>query len=690
MKILLLVPSLNTGGVETGTVDLSKSLKAFGEEVAVVSSGGTLVDELDKYGIKHYLLPIHKKSLAFFLQIPKIIKIIVEERVDVVHAQSRVPAWIAYFACKKTGVPFVTSCHGYYSKHLFSSVMGKGKRVIVISKMIASHMQENFKVSSDRIRLVFRGVDLTKYHFNKEKYDIKKDKFIVTNIARLTPIKGQKEFIEAINILVRQKIDIEVWIVGGADTKNRGYEVELKKLVGSLGLDGKIKFLGSRRDIPEILEKTDLLVLSTQTPEAFGRVIIEAGASGTAVCATNIGGISEIIENGKSGLLFIPGDVKSIADSMFKMLKNVSFMKECAENLRHKVENEFSLERMTKETLAVYIEAVEAKNILVIKLGGIGDLILAGPSFRALRKSFPYAKISVLTNKNAEQIVKNCPYIDEVIFFDRLRDSFLNLVCKLRKKDFDISIDFKNNSMSHVLAFLIQARLRFGFSKGGFSFLLNNAQQLSNTDKEEPVTQQFRMLGALGIKDLDNSLELWPSKENEFLIKNILLEKNIFDRDKLVGIVIEASSSWPTKNWPLKNFVELSVKLIQAGYRVVLLGDKFSKKNIKLFPKDRNVINFIGETTLDQLISLIKRLDVIVTPDSAPMHIAAATGTRIVALFGPTDPKRHAPPSNDIKILSRDIKCSPCYKRACINRDTMVCLKNIGVNEVFDTIVEQI
>jgi lipopolysaccharide heptosyltransferase II len=691
MKILLLTPVLDSGGVETGTIDLSKSLKSLGQDVVVVSSGGSLVKELEEHNIKHIELPIHKKSLLTLLQIPRLIKIIKDEQADIVHAQSRVPAWVAYFACKNTSAAFITSCHGYYSKQMFSNVMGWGKRVIVISQAIAKHMHDDFRVNKEKIRLVYRGVDLSRYHFKKKDIKTAKDKFVIVNIARITPIKGQSEFIKAISIVEKQVPNIEVWLVGSSDNKKRNYEIKLHRLVKDLNLKDKVKFLGKRSDIPQILSDSDLLVLSTQMPEAFGRVIIEAGACGVPVCATKIGGIVEIIEDNKDGLLFNYGDVDSMARAIVKMLGDSALRHKCANNLLGKVKNEFSLEDMSRNTLEVYKEVVSEKNILVIKLGGLGDLILATPSLRMLRRHFPDSRISLLIDRKFKQLVEQCPYVDDLVLFDRKKDSLFKLIKELRRRGFDLAVDLKNSDFTHWLAFLSGITLRYGFCKGFLSrFLLNHCEPLSLDSTEDPVKQQFRILQKMGVSYFYDELELWPSIDDYNLVDGLLKKHGVLKDDKLIGLSISASPEWPTKNWPIENYYELSNMLIKRGLKVVLIGTAHSNDKLLIFGNDKVIINFIGETNLNQLVSLIKRLNILVTPDSAPMHIASATGTKLIALFGPTDPKRHSPPRGKIDTLVRQLDCQPCYKRNCANKEQIACLKNISSKEVFDLIIERV
>ena len=166
MKILQILPRLDYGGVEIGTVDLAQELIERGHKAYVISAGGELVGKLVKSGVIHYELPVNKKSIKTLFLIRKIRAIIEKEGIDIVHARSRIPAWVAYFATRKSNAKFVTTCHGYYSKHVISRVMGWGERVIVISRVVDRRMIEDFGVSQERIRLIHRGLKLKKYSFN--------------------------------------------------------------------------------------------------------------------------------------------------------------------------------------------------------------------------------------------------------------------------------------------------------------------------------------------------------------------------------------------------------------------------------------------------------------------------------------------------------------------------------------------
>ncbi len=699
MRVLQILPELNVGGVERGVIDLSRAMKYRGEEIQVISRGGKLVAELTKLGIPHYELPVHEKSLWVLRLVKEVSKIIERERIDIIHARSRVPAWVAYLASRRTNCDFVTTCHGYYSKHFFSEVMGWGKRVIVISHSVGRRMIDDFHVPPERIRLIHRGIDLSQYTYDPGKYlRPVSEKFIVVNVGRVTPIKGQKEFIQGIHLLAKQIPNVEAWIVGSADPGKEDYFNELKLLINRLGLSRQVKFMGTRYDVPKILKEADLLVLSTKIPEAFGRVIADAGAVGTAVVASRIGGILDVIDEGKNGLLFNPLDLEKMVRCMVQLLRNRTLCHEFSTNLREKVESKFSLDQMVDKTLEVYREVKQEKKILITKLGAVGDLALAVPSFRMIRNKFPQAHISLLVDSNLASFAESCPYLNEIITYERSKkkerwERLLRLARRLRERHFDVSIDLQNNSKTHWLSFLARIPKRIGYSRGFTGCLLTHPKE-ETKEIIPPIQHQFELLKQLGVSQFDDTLELWPGNDAEERVKEWFQEAGIKDKDKLVGLAVGSSAKWLTKRWPIENFAELAKRLvIENNFRIVLLGgaeDVSLGDAFKLLTlREGALMNWIGKTTLPELVAVMKRLHVVVSGDSAPIHIAAATKPRLVALFGPTEPAKHMPPGNDHVVFVKRIKCQPCYEPECANRVKLECLKLIRVDEVLEAVKKQ-
>jgi lipopolysaccharide heptosyltransferase II len=694
MNILQILPRLDVGGVETGTVDISRDLVKKGHKVIVVSNGGRLVKELADAGARHIKLPVHEKSIFTVIKMVKRLRYILkEEHVDIVHARSRVPAVIAFFASRGTESIFVTTAHGYYATHLLSRVMGWGKYVIVASSVIGRHMIEDFRVPRERVRFIPRGVDLEKFKFSPVDPASGKTEYRIGVVGRITPIKGHAFFIQAIARVIRMFPRIKVLIVGDSPEDKPEYRESLKALIRKLDIEKYIEFLGSRHDMPRVMSELDILVLPSIGQEAFGRVIIEAGASGVPVVATRIGGAVDIIEDGKTGLLVKPGDIMEMVDSVIKLLKDRSLARRMADEARKKVEKEYSLARMTEDTIRLYEEAHNKKRILIIKITAIGDVILSVPSIKAIRNNFPDAFISVLVGVESRRVLKKCPYIDEIILYDRKgKDRGFKGLIKIssivRKKAFDISIDLQNNRASHLIAWIGSVPRRFGYSNRKLGFLVNNKLKYLNIGAG-PVEEQFRILKKAGINTAGASkrLEIWPGKEDFSYIESILKDEWVRENQILVGMNI--GGSWKTKRWPLKYFAKLSDMLAARDIRVVITGSRAESDLAEEFNRlaRAKVINVTGRTNITQLAALIKKCRVYVTSDSAPMHISSAMGSDFIALFGPTDPRRHFEPSDKGVFIKKEVNCGPCYKASC---KRITCMKKIGVDEVNKLIMERI
>ena len=687
MNILQILPLLDVGGVETGTIDLAKYLVARGHKAITVSGGGRLVRELDAIGARHYNLPVGKKSLiSIIMMIKEVREIIRKEDIDIVHARSRVPALIAYLACKSSGRAFITTAHGYYKKHLMSEAMGWGKYVIVASNIMAKHMINNFNVPYDRIRLIPRGVDLDRFKF-REPAARNSEWFVIGMVSRITPLKGHADFVRAISILRREIPNLRALIVGGAPKEKYKEDVEL--LIRRLGLANTIEFLPATNNVPDIMRGLDVIVSATITPEAFGRVIIEAQASGVPVVATQVGGVVDIVEDRKTGLLAAPQNPKDMAAKILELYKDRQLWANLATESKRRVESYFNLNKMMDRTLAVYEEAMETLNILVIKIGAIGDVILSVPSLKGIRAKYPKAKIKVLVGTQSREVLGRCPYIDDKIVCDlKGKDRGIiglwRLGKELRRSSFDIVIDLQNSKSSHILAALSFAGLRYGYDNKKLSFLLNKKIR-DDAPHLDPIEHQFRTLRMAGIKPQDKRLELWPSDAEGKQVDRLLAEAWMKPSAGLAGINVRASSRWVTKNWPISNIAEICDRLAKDfNIRAVLTGageDIAFARAIAKAAKSKPMIA-VGKTTVSELAELIRRFRVYVTPDSAPMHIAAAVGTPCIALFGPTDPERHVAPSGTCVVISKkdELKCSPCYSPNCVKN--FVCMKKITVDEV--------
>lgn len=692
MNVLQILPELNAGGVETGTLDLAKYLVRLGHKSIVVSNGGELVTGLIDNGASHYRLPVHSKNpLLIFRQIFRLIEIIKKEQVDIVHARSRAPAWAAYFACKSTGTVFVTTCHGYYGKQASGKVMAWGRRVIVPSSAVAKHMAEGFLTNLEKIRLIPRGVDLEKFTFFDPEKKRRQGSFKVGMIGRITRLKGHPYFIKAMARLACQIPGLKILIVGDAPASKQKYLNQLKKLIEKLGLSQITEFLGSQKDIPAILSQLDVLVMATTTQEAFGRVIVEAQASGVPVIATKVGGVMDIIKDEETGLLIPPGNAEAISGAALKIFKEKETAAKIAQSAYIEVREKFNLDLMGKRTLAVYEEALSDFNILLLKFSTLGDTVLSTAAVRAVREKFKYSSISLVVEKESEGMFLNCPYIDHLITYDsKEKDKgifgFTMLASYLRKQKFDMVIDLQNNRRSHLLSFLGLIPFRYGYGSNKLGFLLNRRVKV-NSRLIDPVSRQFKILNLLGINLKQAELELWPSQEDKNYVERFLISHNINEAQRIVGLNISASRQWESKNWPLSHIARLCIELSKNGLRPVITGvkeDIESSEKLMQMAKGTGVVNACGKTTLNQLACLIKRCDAYVSCDSAPLHVSASQGTPIVALFGPTDYRRHLPPGAYNTVLRKHLSCSPCYRFKC---GTGNCMNLISPQEVLGAVL---
>lgn len=685
MNILQMIPKLQLGGTERGTVELAKGLVAKGHRSVVISGGGELVRSLELGGSTHYTLPIGAKNpWTIWRMVGQVARIIEKDEIELVHARSRVPGLIALLACRKSSRPLVTTCHGYYRKNFFGTCMGWGKRVIVSSQAIGKHMLEDFEVSPERLRLIPRGVDLEQFTYHSPRRS-KSEDFTIGMIGRITPLKGHVDFIRAISRVVRIFPKVRVLIAGEAPPEKAKYRQELELLVKRLGLHQTVEFVGTSHDVPKLLHETDLLVFPSRAPESFGRAVIEAGACGVPVVATRVGGVVDIFEDGKEGLLVPPADPLALAEAILRILKDPTLADTFSKRLRERIEKYFSLQEMIEKTVQVYEETLKSHRILLIKLGAIGDVVLVTPSLKAIRKRFPESHITLLVGRDSFELIQNCPYVDDLIVYDPSRKDrrgrLFRLAAELRRLGFELVIDLQNNKTSQLLSYLSLAPKRVGFNRGPFRFLINF--KTKDPGPLPPVEHQGKLLGLLDIQEMDPRLEVWTKPKDEAFVDNLLQQEWLTGNEVLVGVNLGGSPRWETKRWPVEYIAELCDRLAQDKIRVVVTGSEGEKPLAqKLLAQVRTKpIVAVGKTNLPQLACLVRRCRAFVTVDSAPLHIAASVHTPLVACFGPTDPKRHFPPTDKGVVLNKKVKCHPCYRRRC--PIGLLCMTQITSEEVY-------
>jgi glycosyltransferase involved in cell wall biosynthesis len=378
--VLQVLPALVTGGVERGTVEIAQALTEAGYKAVVASAGGPMVRELTRCGAMHVELPVGSKNpLVMRANVKRLEQVIREHQVDIVHARSRAPAWSALAAANRTGAHFMTTFHGTYNlggfglKHFYNSVMTKGERVIAISEFIAEHMRRVYGVAPEKIRVVHRGVDLTKFdpvRVSAERIIALAHRWrlpdgypVIMLPGRLTRWKGQEVLIRALAELGRH--DIRCLLVG-SDQGRTAYRQELTDLIARQGLTDVVHIVDECNDMPAAYMLTDVVVSASTDPEAFGRVVAEAQAMGRPVIASDHGGPRESILPGRTGWLTMPGDPHALAAALDRFLAlSAEERGDMAALAQSFVRANFSKEAMCERTLAVYDEILRGDPAVV-------------------------------------------------------------------------------------------------------------------------------------------------------------------------------------------------------------------------------------------------------------------------------------------------------------------------------------
>jgi glycosyltransferase involved in cell wall biosynthesis len=361
--ILQVLPALESGGVERGTVEIAQAVAAAGGVALVASAGGRMVPQLERAGGRHVSMALMTKDpVNILFNSFALGRLIRRERVSLVHARSRAPAWSAYWAARRTGVPFVTTWHGVYDarlpgKGLYNSVMARGERVIAISQYVADRLRA-LRVPESRIRLIPRGVDTALFnpdavtgdrvHRLSQTWRLPPGAPVVMLPGRLTTWKGGELLLDAMaRISAREAFCVFV----GAGDGDR-----LLRRARKLGLTERIRLAGQCDDMPAAMMLADVVVCPSLKPEPFGRTVVEAQAMGRLVIAADHGGAAETVVPG-TGWRVPPNDAVALAAAIDAALALPPEERaNVAEAARSHVQAHYTMQAMQRATLAVYAE----------------------------------------------------------------------------------------------------------------------------------------------------------------------------------------------------------------------------------------------------------------------------------------------------------------------------------------------
>lgn len=370
LRILQLIPSLEAGGAERACLDIAAALHAEGGTSWVFSEGGRMADELAALGGVLIKRPAASKNPARIIAHGIAIAALARaENIDIIHARSRAPAWSGLIAAKLTGLPYVTTFHGFYGaqnslKRLYNSVMIRGNCVIAGSRFMAEHIHDRYGCTRERIALIPRGIDTDRFdparipdskaQALRQEWGANPARKLVLLPGRLTRWKGQQLLLDAL----AQCRDRALFAVMVGDPQGRdGYVNELKTQILKLGLTDTVHIAGHVADMPTAYKAADIIVSASTDAEAFGRVPVEAMAMGKQIIAADHGGASETLRTADGqaifGTLFAPGSAKALSEALRQAAAAMPTPETIAAARAHVIA-QYSTQSMCRQTLALY------------------------------------------------------------------------------------------------------------------------------------------------------------------------------------------------------------------------------------------------------------------------------------------------------------------------------------------------
>lgn len=336
LRVMQLLPALHAGGVEQSTLEISEALVRAGHESWVVSAGGRLVEGLVKQGGRHVAHAIGRKSLGTLRHVLTMRRLFRTIRPDIVHARSRLPAWLAWLALQT--LPrghrphFITTVHGLNSPSWYSAIMARGERVICVSETVRAHVRRHYPwVSDARISVIQRGIDPECFAFGWKPTKAWRDALLhdfpqlrgaklITLPGRGTRLKGHTHAMHLLTAVRARGIDARLLLLGADERGRDHYVAELRALARTLQVDEYIAITPPRHDARDVMAISDLVLQLSIKPEAFGRTVIEALSLGVPTVGFDHGGVGELLRaHFPTGAVCL-GDDQALADRCLDIL----------------------------------------------------------------------------------------------------------------------------------------------------------------------------------------------------------------------------------------------------------------------------------------------------------------------------------------------------------------------------------
>lgn len=360
LTVVQLVPALNAGGAERTTLEVARALVAAGHRSIVISTGGRLLAQLEAEGSEHVPLDLGRKSPATLRHLGPLRRLLAEIRPDIVHARSRLPAWMAWLALHgmKPRPHFVTTVHGLNSPGLYSSIMARGERVIVVSQTVRDYVLRHYRVDPARLTVIPRGVDPADFPYGYRADEEWQQRFfaefpqlqgapLLTLPGRGTRLKGHHDAIELVAGLKARGVDVRLLLLGVIEPGREAYLEELRQLAAARGVAGQVAYSAPRADVRDVYAVSALVLQLSNKPESFGRTVVEAIAMCRPVLGYAHGGVGELLAELYPAGRVPPGDIERLAERAAELLRVAPSIPPLTR---------YRLEDMQQATLALYAE----------------------------------------------------------------------------------------------------------------------------------------------------------------------------------------------------------------------------------------------------------------------------------------------------------------------------------------------
>ena len=309
LTVIQLIPALHSGGAERSALEIARALVQAGHRSVVISAGGRLAKQLQDEGSEHITLNLGRKSLLTLGQLGALRRVLRELKPDIVHARSRLPAWMGWWALKGMSPRphFITTVHGFNSPGRYSSILLRGERVIVVSQTLRDYVLSHYRwLEPNRVRVIPRGIDQDAFPYGHRPDDAWHKAFftefpaltgapLLTMPARGTRLKGHHDAIELLADLKRRGIEARLLLLGVIEPGREAYVKELQELIRLRGVTSQVVMSPPRDDIRDIYAVSALVLQLSNKPETFGRTVIEALSLCRPVLGYAHGGVGELL-----------------------------------------------------------------------------------------------------------------------------------------------------------------------------------------------------------------------------------------------------------------------------------------------------------------------------------------------------------------------------------------------------------